>query len=201
MNYYMNTNVGTTQTKKWKVISVSCMTCPDFISFCQASLRHKLPLIKEKDPPQRASSGFSQEAGKKDPIGLGCVRWFGVMWGSSIWAGGSRHKNHGQFYDWRVSTSLSRREAGLMSHVLSLTPVGVLRFRPGLGLSVQTHSWELCSCPPSHLVLMFMSRTPAQLWDWSRGLSLRVHTHFPLCHLKVSFITLGIKVLDLSTRQ
>ena len=28
------------------------MTCPDFISFCQASLRHKLPLIKEKDPPQ-----------------------------------------------------------------------------------------------------------------------------------------------------
>ena len=26
--------------------------CPDFMSFCQASLRHKLPLIKEEDPPQ-----------------------------------------------------------------------------------------------------------------------------------------------------
>lgn len=131
-------------------------------------------------------SGFSQEAGRKDPVGLGCVRWFGVVWGSSIWAGCSRHKNHRQFYDWRVSTSLSRREAGLMSCALSLTPAAALRFRPDLRLSVQTHSSELCSCPPSHLVLMFTSRTPAQLWDLSGGLSLGVHTHFPLCHLKVS---------------
>ena len=49
---HMNTSVATTRTKKWKAISVSCVTCPDFMSFCQASLRHKLPLIKEEDPPQ-----------------------------------------------------------------------------------------------------------------------------------------------------
>ena len=49
---HVNTSVAATGTKEGEAISVSWRTCPDVTSFCQASLRHKLPLTKEEGPLQ-----------------------------------------------------------------------------------------------------------------------------------------------------
>lgn len=92
MNHYMNTNVTTTQTKRWKVLSISCRTCPDFMSSHRTWLRHKLLLIKEKRPTTGGPWGFCQEGVRKDPTRCGCcsVIW-GRVWGSRalLWDRGS----------------------------------------------------------------------------------------------------------------